>query len=250
MAAKLPVKLLQILGASLLAPSNVATFGSTAAGAPTYSIDPDVIQTVRWVQSWAAAILQGGSPVMQDRVAVDYVITYMLAYSQQMGLWEWMATREYFIGSWVLGPSGMPYISKTDNNLNHALADTNNWTDLVSFLKNAPTPIVNTKQLIKKWCVFNGQGVPGFFDQFGFDPTIARIGVGNYMLTFSPVMNFANFAWTASVAQENAVAATVMATRFPGDTKTISQFQIRTVSNFDSSGFDLPEVSLQLTDAS
>jgi hypothetical protein len=246
---RLPAKLAKIFGGGLAAPDNIAKFGTTKLGAPAFSLDPDQIQTAAWVSAWAAAVLDNGSPVMQDRNAIDFVVTYMLALIQQDGVCAWVSTKTYYTGSWVqAGAAGMLYRSKTDANTAHdPTTDSNNWQTIVDFL--LASGILNTKQLLKRWCSFNGQGGVGFYDQFGFSG-IARPGVGNYMLTFNGDMPFENYGWTAGLTQENAVDALVQCTRFPGDTKTVTQFQIRTVSCFDSSPRDCPEVNLSFFDAS
>lgn len=231
-------------GGLIVSPSGtLAQPGSTAAGAPVYSADLDVLMaSARFLQGFAQQCVGNSSPVLQEMNANLLIITQQLAYLLQSGIPEWLTSETYFIGAQCR--VGMTtYVSKTDNNQGNAVTDTNNWATLASLV----APSFNLNALPRAWCMFNGQGSVGpgsFYDNFSFT-SVVRLGVGNYLLTF-PALPHANYGYQLSCNQENASAATVQATRFPPDIKTATQLQVRTVSTFDSSGFDVPEVNVAL----
>lgn len=230
----------KIFAGSLSAPSNISQFGSLKAGAANYSLDPKVIQALsNYLQGWNGATVGNSSPPMQDRNALDYLFSRQIAYLMQAGLAEWDADTTYFTDSFCSN-AGVVYISKTDNNTGNLVTDTNNWKTLASTI----APSFNTSALAKGWINFSGQG--GLFVSSAFNiNSVTRLGTGNYLLSF-PAFPDASYLPMYCCAQENGIQATIMATRFPGDNKTPTTLQVRTVSNFDSSGFDSPEISVQL----
>lgn len=97
----------------------VAQFGSLAAGNANYSKDPDVIQGLTaYKNGWSAAVVGNKSPAMEDRNALDYVLSYQLAYLMQRGIPEWLSSETYYNGSFVSIGQAI-YVSKSDNNINH-----------------------------------------------------------------------------------------------------------------------------------
>ena len=198
--SKLAVVLQKIFGGSLTPTGNIARFGSLAASSPAYSGDPaDLQYLAAWANGLAAALINapGGlaSPALEDLNALFYVITYQLAYLKQQGLAEWDPTVNYFIGSWAQDGTGVPYVSKTDNNLNHALTDTNNWTALQSTL-------VQGKSACKAWVTFDGTS-GGILDSFNVT-AVSRTAVGCYQLTIANgILANGNYAWTGSCGTPN-----------------------------------------------
>jgi hypothetical protein len=107
----------------------IAKFGSFAAGSPTYTTDPEVIQDlVQYDQGWQGAAV-GLSPAIEDRNALDYLFAYQLQYLLEQGIPEWDAETTYFIGQVVaVGDQyGFQYVSLANDNLNHAVTDTLWW---------------------------------------------------------------------------------------------------------------------------
>lgn len=95
----------------------VSQFGSLAEGDINYSKDPDVIQALdAYKKGWGAAVLGNKSPAIEDRNALDYLLSYQQAYIMQRGIPEWIATETYYQGSVVSLGNGHVYVSKTDNN--------------------------------------------------------------------------------------------------------------------------------------
>lgn len=115
----------------------VAQFGSLAAGEINYSKDPDVIQALSEYQDgWSAAVTGNKSPALEDRNALDYLLSYQQAYIMQRGVPEWIATETYYQGSFVSQSDGKMYVSKIDNNTNHDPSSDTNETYWLRF----PTP--------------------------------------------------------------------------------------------------------------
>ena len=62
----------------------VAQFGSLAAGDPNYSKDVDVIQALQaFKDGWSSAVTGNKSPAIEDRNALDYLLSYQQAYIMQ-----------------------------------------------------------------------------------------------------------------------------------------------------------------------
>lgn len=119
----------------------VSQFGSLATGNPNYSKDVDVIQALQAYQlGWSSAVTGNKSPAIEDRNALDYLLSYQQAYIMQRGVPEWIATETYYKGSFVSKDDGKMYVSTIDDNTgNDPETDSVNW---IAF----PTPSeVNAK---------------------------------------------------------------------------------------------------------
>lgn len=102
------------------AAGGLAQFGSLAAGTPNYSTDPDVIQALQaYKDGWSSAVLGTKSPALEDRNALDYLLSYQQAYIMQRGIPEWLDTETYYQGSFASKSDGSLYVSKVDNNTGH-----------------------------------------------------------------------------------------------------------------------------------
>ena len=125
------------------AAGGIAQFGSLAEGTPNYSTDPDVIQALdAYKEGWSSAVLGTKSPALEDRNALDYLLSYQQAYIMQHGIPEWLDTETYYSGSFASVGSSL-FVSKTDNNTgNDPTTDTTetNWAKF-------PTPL-EMKQLV------------------------------------------------------------------------------------------------------
>lgn len=191
--AKITRKNQKIFGGSLAAPSNIAVFGSLAAAAPAYSLDPDAIQSAEYLLAWAAALVNapGGnaSPALQDMNALFFLLSRQMAYVMQDGIPEWNAETTYYIDSFCkLG--GVVYIAKTDNNLNKdPVTQTNDWKTLASTLGTA------TKEA-KAWVSF--VGATGVILSAYNVATVARTAAGSYVLNFTTNLADALYAWAGS----------------------------------------------------
>lgn len=99
------------------AAGGLAQFGSLAAGTPNYSTDPDVIQALpAYGNGWSDAVLGTKSPALEDRNALDYLLSYQQAYIMQHGVPEWLDTETYYKNSYVVDSNGQLRYSLTDNN--------------------------------------------------------------------------------------------------------------------------------------
>ncbi len=98
----------------------VAQFGSLAASAPNYSIDPAVIQSLAaWVSGWFDAVLGGNSPAIEDMNGFCLVMAYQAAYILQQGIGEWDLGTTYYTNS-LCTVGGVIYVSLQDTNLNNS----------------------------------------------------------------------------------------------------------------------------------
>lgn len=98
----------------------IAQFGSLAAGNIQYSKDVDVIQGLEaYQQGWQAAVVGNKSPAMEDRNALDYLLSYQQAYIMQHGVPEWLSTETYYQNSYVVDGNGELRVSTIDDNTGH-----------------------------------------------------------------------------------------------------------------------------------
>ena len=115
----------------------VAQFGSLAAGYLNYSKDPDVIQALdAFKKGWSEAVTGNKSPAIEDRNALDYLLSYQQAYIMQRGVPEWLSTETYYAGSFVSLDNGRMYVSKTNNNIGNDPSTDTSETNWIAF----PTP--------------------------------------------------------------------------------------------------------------
>ena len=106
------------------AAGGLAQFGSLAAGTPNYSTDPDVIQALpAYGNGWSDAVLGTKSPALEDRNALDYLLSYQQAYIMQHGVPEWLDTETYYKNSYVVDSNGQLRYSLTDNNIGNDPTD-------------------------------------------------------------------------------------------------------------------------------
>lgn len=126
--AKITRVLQKIFGSTANA-GEIGKFGSLAAGSPTTTTDPAVIQSLsNYLDGWYAATVGQNSPAIQDVNALDFLWSRQLAYLFQAGISEWETGTTYYTGSLALSPTtGLLYQSKTDNNQGNALTNTTNW---------------------------------------------------------------------------------------------------------------------------
>lgn len=127
--ANLSRKIQKIFGNTLTAAANgLSVFGSFAAGSPTYSTDPDTIQSLpQFDGGWTNSIISTNSPALEDMNSIFYVLSYQLAYILQKGIPEYSSTTEYFIGDLAKDTSGNFYKSIVDNNTGNALTNVSFW---------------------------------------------------------------------------------------------------------------------------
>jgi microcystin-dependent protein len=96
--------------------SDFGEFGSLAAGTPTTTKTPSVIQSLAaWGLGWAAATIGVFVPAYQDMNAVHYLAFYQICYLLQMGVAEYDAGTTYYTNS-VAQYNGQFYVSLVDNN--------------------------------------------------------------------------------------------------------------------------------------
>lgn len=124
--AKIDRKTQKVFASS--APSTeIGKFGSLAAGSPTTSTDPDVIQALsNYLGGWFDAVVGSNSPAIEDMNGLCYLFAYQLAYIFQAGIAEWDSGTTYYIGS-LANSAGKIYVSLVDDNLNNAVTDTTKW---------------------------------------------------------------------------------------------------------------------------
>lgn len=125
--SKIPRKNMKVF-ASNAGAQQLGVVGSLAAAAPTYSTDPETIQSLaNYLTGWYGVVIGVNSPALQDFNSLCYLFAYQLAYLFQTGVAEWNTSTTYFIGSLVNDGLGNLFYSVTDNNVGNALTDATNW---------------------------------------------------------------------------------------------------------------------------
>lgn len=124
--AKLP-RIFQKIFASSAPSSDIAVFGSLAAGSPSAGTNLDTLQSLsKFLAGWRSAIIGNNSPILEDMNALHFLLTSQMAYQFQAGVPEWDPSTIYYTGSFV-NASGVLYISLTDANTNNAVTDITKW---------------------------------------------------------------------------------------------------------------------------
>jgi hypothetical protein len=136
------VRKTQKIFASTPGTNQIAQVGSLAAGTPTFSTDPDVIQQLtNFLQGWFACVVGANSPAIEDMNALQFLFSRQIAYLMQEGVAEWDAGTTYYIGSLVQDSNGLVYCSVANNNTNNALATAGFWSPAFGRATSTPAPL-------------------------------------------------------------------------------------------------------------
>lgn len=194
--AKLPVALQKIFAGALPPAGNIAQPGSTAGGTPVFSSDPAILQQLAaWANGYAAQLINApsglSSPVLEELNAILYVLTYQIAYLKQSGIPEWDPSVTYYTNGWAL-VAGVPYISKTDANINNNPAtDSTNWKTYTSTLSGA------SDGQLKAWIVFDGRD--GTINESFNIQFCTRVSSGVYLFTFTNAfVRYDSYGWSGA----------------------------------------------------
>lgn len=195
--ARLPRVLQKIFGGALAANPNVAQIGSLAAMAPQYTLDLNVMQALsNFEQGFNGLLVGNESPAKQDMTALLLLVTKQIKYILQQGMPEWIATETYYTDQFV-SVNGVIYLSKTDNNINNLVTDTNNWKTLASTL------VGSTDAIPKAWVTFNGF-TGSIYSQFNV-ASISKVGTGVYDIIFNNALANGNYGVVGSAGTANGV---------------------------------------------
>lgn len=176
--AKITRFLPKIFGGSLATSGNLTVIGSEAAGSLAYSRDPAAMQALsQFMLGWKGCVIGNNSPSIQDMQSLFYVLTQMLQYISQQGICEWSADQTYYTGSYCTS-AGVTYVSLTDDNLNHAVTNTNNWVPYANTL--------SSPAFAKAWVRFSG--TTGAINAQYNVSSVVRTGPGSYLITFTNPM--------------------------------------------------------------
>lgn len=137
----------KVFGDNAGAVGNFGVFGSLAAGTPLYSKDPAQIQSLAaFLQGLGGAVVGNKSPAFEDINSLYLLAFRQLAYLFQQGVPEWDAETIYFQNGFA-SSGGKIYKSKTNDNLNNAVSDTNNWIEYVASIYTPPTVTLQKQYL-------------------------------------------------------------------------------------------------------
>lgn len=120
--------------------NQLAAFGTMKTGTPVYSSNLSTLQTTAYTQGWDEAILNDKAPYMEEMNAVQYGLSYQIAYLLQEGVGAYDANTNYSDTSIVKTiESGKLYFYRSliENNVGHALSDPSYWQKInISDLRN------------------------------------------------------------------------------------------------------------------
>lgn len=108
----------------------LAVFGTMKTGTPVYSTNLATLQSTAYTEGWSEAILDDKAPYMEEMNAVQYGLSYQIAYLLQEGIGAYDANTTYSDTSIVkVFESGKLYFyhSLIDNNVGHALDNPTYW---------------------------------------------------------------------------------------------------------------------------
>jgi len=108
----------------------LAVFGSMKTGTPQYSTNLSTLQSQEYTEGWSEAILNDKAPYLEEMNAVQYGLSYQIAYMLQEGAFEYDANTNYSDTSLVKVINNNElalYHSLTDDNKGNPLTDTSNW---------------------------------------------------------------------------------------------------------------------------
>lgn len=108
----------------------LAVFGTMKTGTPQYSSNVKTLQSTTYSQGWSDAILDDKAPYLEEMNAVQYGLSYQLAYILQEGAFEYDAETEYSATSLVKVINGNKlelYHSLQDNNIGNPITNPTYW---------------------------------------------------------------------------------------------------------------------------
>ena len=108
----------------------IAVFGSMKTGTPVYSTNLATLQSTAYTEGWSEALLADKAPYLEEMNAVQYGLSYQIAYLLQEGAPEYDASTNYSDTSIVkvIDGNGLSfYRSLVDDNLSNSLSDTDYW---------------------------------------------------------------------------------------------------------------------------
>lgn len=108
----------------------IAVFGSMKTGTPVYSTNLATLQSTAYTEGWSEALLADKAPYLEEMNAVQYGLSYQIAYLLQEGAPEYDASTNYSDTSIVkvIDSNGLSfYRSLVEDNLGNSLSDTDYW---------------------------------------------------------------------------------------------------------------------------
>jgi len=109
----------------------LAVFGSMKTGTPQYSSTLATLQSADYLQGWQNAILDDKAPYLEEMNAVQYGLSYQIAYLLQEGIPAYDSSTNYSNTSIVKVINNNElelYHSLTNDNQGNALTNTTYWT--------------------------------------------------------------------------------------------------------------------------
>lgn len=174
---KLPRKVQKVFGNAIGATGQFGVYGSLAAASPQYSKDPKVIQSLAaWELGLAGAVVGNKSPALEDINSLFYTAFYQLACLLESGVPEWDMDTPYFIDDFA-SSGGKIYKSKTDDNLNNAIGDTNHWIEYVASVYTPPAFTLQKSYLFSDRQVLATVGSSVGWTAIDLTPYIAAAGL-------------------------------------------------------------------------
>lgn len=132
--------------------NQLAVFGSMKTGTPVYSTNLATLQSTDYTKGWSEALLNDKAPYMEEMNAVQYGLSYQIAYMLQEGAFAYDANTTYSNTSIVKAfENGKMYFyhSLVDNNIGHALSDTTYWEKIsISDVRNIGEIVTSTIPLV------------------------------------------------------------------------------------------------------
>lgn len=182
--------------------NQLAVFGSMKTGTPVYSTSLSTLQSTAYTEGWSEALLNDKAPYMEEMNAVQYGLSYQIAYLLQEGVGAYDANTNYSDTSIVKTIENGKlffYRSLSDNNLGHALNNTTYWEKIsISDTRNIGEIVTSTIPLLDAGLhLLDGSLLSGSGSYSSFVSFIAGL------YTATPTANYfcTEAQWQASVTQ-------------------------------------------------
>ena len=143
----------------------LAVFGSMKTGTPQYSTNLATLQSTAYTQGWSEAILNDKAPYLEEMNAVQYGLSYQIAYLLQQGVPQYDANTEYSATSLVQVIENNELVIKrslVDNNIGNPTTNTTYWADYFSaaiLANKADVDLSNAVPLSSFAAALNGAGI-------------------------------------------------------------------------------------------
>ena len=181
----------KVFAGGVSATNNIAVFGSTKTGSPTYSDDLATIQGLSaWAGGFGSATVGTQSPVMQEVNAIFRVFSQQIAYILQRGVPEWDASTDYYAGCIVSSSGALYKCLATCTGV--TVSNTNYWQNMLGAVSSA---LPSSQQLASGWVIFSRTG--SILRSYNVS-SVSRTAPGYYIVRWATALSAGSYCVAAT----------------------------------------------------